>query len=104
MEAESALVWTKGRVKLHPVAPVDLALALIILPNNTELDDAFRDRDDFEGLLVFGVLLEEGGVFKGGDKLWGTNVSYVLVVLLWLRRIGIALQVIGNRIGFIWRL
>jgi hypothetical protein len=45
---------------LHTVALLDLALALVILPDNAELDDALGDRDDLEGLLVFGVLGEEG--------------------------------------------
>jgi hypothetical protein len=54
---------------LHAVALVDLALAGVVLPDNAELDDALRDGDDLEGLLVLGVLLEEGGRLEGGGKL-----------------------------------
>ena len=69
MEAEAALVGTEGRVELHAVPLLDLALALVVLPDNAELDDALGDRDDLEGLLVFGVLGEEGGGLEGGDEL-----------------------------------
>lgn len=60
VETETTLVRTEGRVELHTVALVDLALALVVLPDNTELDDALRDGGNLEGLLVLGVLLEEG--------------------------------------------
>ena len=69
MEAETALVGTESRVELHTVSLLDLALALVVLPDNTELDDALGDGDDLKGLLVFGVLGEEGGGLKGGDEL-----------------------------------
>jgi hypothetical protein len=36
-----------------------VALALVVLPEDAELDDALRDLDDLERLLVLGVLLEE---------------------------------------------
>jgi hypothetical protein len=70
MESQSSLVWAQGRVKLHTVSAVDLDLVLVIFPDDTELDDAFWDGDDLEGGLVLGLLLEEGAVFEGGDKLW----------------------------------
>ena len=40
-------------------------LALVIFPDNTELNDAFWDGSDFERLAIFGVFLEERGVFEG---------------------------------------
>jgi hypothetical protein len=40
-------------------------LALVIFPDNTELNDAFWDRGDFERLAIFGMFLEERGVFEG---------------------------------------
>jgi hypothetical protein len=70
MESQSSLVWAQGGVKLHTVSAVDLDLVLVIFPDDTELDDAFGNRDDLEGGLVLGLLLEEGAVFEGGDKLW----------------------------------
>jgi hypothetical protein len=69
VKAEAALVGAEGRVELHTVAFVDLALALVVLPHDAELDDALRDGDDLEGLLVFGVLLEQAGRLEGGDEL-----------------------------------
>jgi len=68
VEAETALVGAERGVELHAISTVDLELALVVLPDDAELDDALRDADDREGLLVFGVLLEEGGVFESvGD-------------------------------------
>jgi hypothetical protein len=69
VETETALVGTESRVELHTVALVDLALALVVLPDDTELDDALGDGGNLKRLLVLGVLLEKGGVLEGGDKL-----------------------------------
>jgi hypothetical protein len=69
VEAETALVGTESGVELHAISLLDLALALVVLPDNAELDDALGDRDDLKGLLVFRVLGEEGGGLKGGDEL-----------------------------------
>ena len=74
VETETTLVGTESRVELHTVALVDLTLALVVLPDDAELDDALRDGGDLEGLLVLGVLLEEGGVLEGGDKLCTESV------------------------------
>jgi hypothetical protein len=82
MQAEATLVGSEGRVELHAVALVDLALALVGLPDDAELDDALGDGDDLEGLLILGVLLEEARVFEGGDELWGKLVA------IWDRSIG----------------
>jgi hypothetical protein len=70
VQTETALVWAEGRVELDAVALVDVALALVVLPDNAELDDALGDGNDFEGLLVLGVLLEDGGTLEGGGELW----------------------------------
>jgi hypothetical protein len=69
VESESTLVGAEGRVELHTVSFVDLALALVILPDDTELDDAFGNGGNFESLFVLGVLLEERGRLKGRDEL-----------------------------------
>jgi hypothetical protein len=69
VKTETTLVWAKSGVELHTVALVDLALALVILPDHAELDDALGDRDDLESLLVFGVLFEQAGVLEGGNEL-----------------------------------
>lgn len=70
MEAETALVRTKGRVELDTETAVDLELAVVIFPDDAELDDALGDGGDLEGSLVLGVLLEEGGVLEGRGKLY----------------------------------
>ena len=69
METETALVWSQGGVELDTVATVDLQLVLIILPDNTELDDALRDCGDLERNLIFWILLEKRGILKSGNKL-----------------------------------
>lgn len=69
METQTSFVGTEGGVELDSVSTVDLQLSLIVFPDDAELDDALGDGDDFEGSLVFGVLLEEGGVLESRDKL-----------------------------------
>lgn len=76
VQTETTLVRAKGRVELDTESTVHLDVALVILPNNTELDDALRDGSDLEGLLVFGVLLEQGTVLKSGGKLCGVVLVY----------------------------
>ena len=70
VETETTLVGTEGRVELHTVATVDLGLVVVVLPDDTELNDTLRDGDDGESLAVLGVLLEEGGVLKSRNKLY----------------------------------
>ncbi len=65
VESETALVWTKSRVELYTVSAVDLELILVIFPDYTELDDALRNGNDFEGGLEFRPLLKESAVFEG---------------------------------------
>ena len=65
MEAQATLVGAKRGVELDAVAMVDLDLALVVLPDNAELDNALRDRDDGERPAVLRVLLEESGVLDG---------------------------------------
>ena len=71
MEAQAALVGTQGRVELDSVAAVDAQLALVVLPDDAELDDALGDGDDLEGGAVLGVLAEERAVLERGDQLCG---------------------------------
>lgn len=51
MEAEATLVWTEGGVKLDTISTVDLELALVVLPGNTELNHTLGDGNDGEGSL-----------------------------------------------------
>lgn len=76
VKAEATLVGAEGGVELDSEGIVDLDLALVVLPNNAELDDALGDGDDLEGVAVLGVLLEERAVLEGGGKLWkGMEIS-----------------------------
>lgn len=77
VETETTLVGTEGRVELHTVTLVNLALALVVLPDDAELDDALGDGGNLEGLLVLGVLLKEGGGLKGGDELYELRSAFV---------------------------
>lgn len=70
MEAKSTLVGAQGGVELDAVATVDVELAGVILPGDTELDDALGDSADLEGSAVLGVLLEEGAVLEGAGELY----------------------------------
>jgi hypothetical protein len=70
VEAQAALVGAEGGVELDTETAVDLELALVVLPDNAEVDDALRDGDDLDGGAVLGVLLEQGRVLEGADKLW----------------------------------
>jgi hypothetical protein len=64
VETETTLVRAKGGVELDTETAVDLNVALVILPDNAELDDALGDGDDLQGLAEFGLLLEESGVLE----------------------------------------
>lgn len=75
MKTETTLVRTEGRVVLDTVTTVDLDLVLVVLPDDTELDDALGDGGDLESTLVLGVLLEESRVLQGRGKLCGSRVS-----------------------------
>jgi len=55
-----------------PETTVDLDLALVIFPCDSELDDALWDGSDLESLAVLWVLLEQGRVLEGGGQLCGS--------------------------------
>jgi hypothetical protein len=69
VEPEATLVGAKSGVELDTVSTVDLDLAFVIFPDNTELNDTLGDRDDLKSLAVFGLLLEKSGVLEGGGEL-----------------------------------
>lgn len=48
------------RCYLHSEPSVDLRLALVILPDNAELQDTLRDLNDLESLFICGVGCQEG--------------------------------------------
>ena len=87
MKSETTLVGTESGVELDTIATVDLEVAIVVLPNDTELDDTLRDGDDIESNAVLGVLLEENRVLKSADKLCiaTSKVSSkpILEVLVW---------------------
>jgi len=65
VQPDTTLVGAKSRVKLDTIARVNVGSALVVLPDDAELDDALGDLDDFEGGLVLGVSLEERGDGSG---------------------------------------
>jgi hypothetical protein len=83
VQAQTALVGAERRVELHAVALVDLAVALVVLPDDAELDDALGDRDYLEGLFVLGVLLEKRRILEGGDELWGALAAIDAMKVVW---------------------
>lgn len=78
MKAKTALVGTEGRIELHTIATVDLHLILVVFPNYAKLDDTLGDGSNLQGSLVFGILLEEGGILEGGDEFW-TGIGSQLI-------------------------
>lgn len=70
MEAETTFVGSECGIELDSIATVHLDLALVIFPDDSELDDAFWDGGDLERFLVLRVLVEEGGVFECRGKLF----------------------------------
>ena len=69
VQTQTALVRTQGRVELDAETAVDLDLALVVLPDDAELDDALGDRHDPQRRPVLGVLLEQRAVLEGDDEL-----------------------------------
>lgn len=82
MESKTAFVGSKSRVELYAVTLVDHAFALVILPDNSELDDAFGNRDNLECLLVLGVLLEDGRSLESGNE-FCSKVNWLLQSAVW---------------------
>ena len=70
MKSQASLVGSQCGVELNTITPVDLNLALVILPNDAELYDSFGNRGDLQSCLVFRVFFEERGIFKCRDKLY----------------------------------
>jgi hypothetical protein len=58
VESKAPFVWAEGRIELDAISAVYLGLKLVIFPDDTELDDPLRDRNDLESFLVFRVLFE----------------------------------------------
>lgn len=69
VESKTTLVGAKSAVVLHTVTTVDLEVALVVVPGNTELDDTLGDGGDSESGAVLGVLGEERAVLKSRSKL-----------------------------------
>lgn len=69
MKSQTSLVGAKGGVELHAVSPIDLEVAGIVLPDDSELDDALGDGSDLESGPILGVLLKEGAVLESARKL-----------------------------------
>jgi hypothetical protein len=69
VKSETALVGTESRVELDAVTTVDLEVALVVFPDDAELDDTLRNGGNSESSAVLGVLVEEGAVLEGRGEL-----------------------------------
>jgi hypothetical protein len=65
VQAQSAFVRPQRRVELNAVPDVDVRVAGVIFPDDTELEDALRYLDDVERLFVFRFGGEEGAQTGG---------------------------------------
>ena len=66
VETQATLVGSDGGVELHPVAPVDLDVPVVIGPRHAELDDALRLNHSLEQRMA---LISGIGFNKGNDGL-----------------------------------
>jgi len=73
VESQTAFVWPKSRVVLNTEATVDLHLALVVLPRDSELDDTLWDGRDLESFLVLWVLFKQRAVLECRRKLCGKS-------------------------------
>ena len=103
MQPETALVGTEGRVELHTISAVDLEVALVVLPDDAELDHALGDGNDLEGDLVFGVLLEERAVLERARELCAMLCEPSALYVYFLRRgltgVGLLELGLGRQVG-----
>lgn len=77
METEAALVGSEGRVELDTISTVDLELALVVLPSDTELNHALGDGNDGESSLELGGDLEQLGAREGRLELCDRKISTI---------------------------
>jgi hypothetical protein len=75
MEPKTSLVRSKSGIELqlphdagggylNSIAAVDFHFSLIIFPHDAELNDSFRDSNDTDNFLQFGMFLEKSATFK----------------------------------------
>lgn len=69
MKAQSSLVGSQGGIELDAISAIDLDLALVVLPDDAELNDSLGHGCHFQSCLVLWVLGEEGGILEGRCEL-----------------------------------
>lgn len=80
VESKATLVGAKGRVELDAITAVDLEVTLVVVPDDTELNDTLRNGGHSKGSTILGVLVEERAVLEGRGELWRLQVRvYVLI-------------------------
>ena len=86
MKAQATLIGADRTVELDAVSPVDLILALVVDPRNTEADDALRFDKAFKqlGLLIFGMALQDAA--QGVENLGGCLKKFRLMRVFFLDR------------------
>lgn len=70
MESQTTLVWAECRVELDAKATVHLQGALVILPDDAELNDTLGNGRDLQRGAVFWVVAEERAVFESAGQFW----------------------------------
>ena len=83
VEAQTALVWANGAVKLDAVASIDVGCPSVVHPRHAEGDDAFG----FDDSLQKGVVRELGVLLQDGNKRIKDLAG--CLVELWLVRIAL---------------
>lgn len=79
VKSETTLVGAKSRVELDSVTAVDLKVALVIFPDDTELNNTLRNGSNSKGSAVLGVLVEERAVLEGRGELYQSKLEWELV-------------------------
>jgi hypothetical protein len=75
MKSQATLVWAESGIELDPVASVDLKLTLIILPDDSELNNPLWDRENGERSPIFRVLLKQAAVLESAGELYQSGLA-----------------------------
>ena len=80
VESKATLVGAKGRVELDAITAVDLEVTLVVVPDDTELNDTLRNGGHSKGSTILGVLVEERAVLEGRGELYQAKLEWELLV------------------------
>lgn len=75
MESQPAFIGPKGAIELYSVSAVYLDFSFVVLPRDSELNDALWDCRDLESLLILRMLLKKRALLKSRYQLYNSNES-----------------------------